>query len=64
MNDIYDTQGNIRVAASYLAELFAKHDGDVDKVLKEYNGDISKGVSQYAIDILEVSAALERIHGK
>lgn len=64
VTDIYDTEGNIRVGASYLAELFEKHEGDLDEVLKEYNGDTSKGVSAYAIEIMQVSEALERVHGK
>ena len=64
VTDIYDAEGNIRVSADYLAELFAKWDGDTYAVLKEYNGDTSDGVSDYAIEICEVSAALERVHGK
>ncbi len=64
VTDIYDAEGNIRVAADYLRELFEKWDGDTYKVLMEYNGDTSKGVSKYAIEICEVSEALERIHGK
>lgn len=64
VTDIYDARGNIRVAADYLTDLFQKYDGDVDLVLKEYNGDTSKGVSTYAIEIMQVSEALERIHGK
>lgn len=64
VTNIYDPEGNIRVGASYLVDLFAKHDGDLDKVLKEYNGDTSKGVSTYALEIMEVSEALERVHGK
>lgn len=64
VKDINDPQGNIRVAADYLAELFKKYDGDLYKVLMTYNGDTSEGVSDYAIEIAEISAALERIHGK
>lgn len=62
--DIYDTEDNIRVGADYLHELFQKHDGDLYAVLMEYNGDTSEGVSDYALEICEVSAALERVHGK
>lgn len=64
VKDIYDAKGNIRVGASYLSELFEKYDGDLDKVLKEYNGDTSKGVSTYVLEIIEISEALERVHGK
>lgn len=64
VSDIYDAKGNIRVGADYLAELFKDYDGDTYKVLMEYNGDSSMGISNYAIEICEVSAALERIHGK
>ena len=64
VTDIYDAEGNIRVAADYLSELFAKWDGDTYKVLMEYNGDTSEGVSDYAIEICQVSEALERVHGK
>lgn len=64
VTDIYDAQDNIRVGADYLAELFERYDGDIYKVLMEYNGDTSEGVSRYAIEICEVSEALERVHGK
>ena len=64
VSDIYDPEGNIRVGASYLADLFAKYDGNLDKVLKEYNGDTSKGVSTYVLEIETISEALERVHGK
>lgn len=64
VTNIYDAEGNIRVGADYLTELFADYDGDTYEVLKAYNGDSSKGVSDYAIEICEVSAALERVHGK
>lgn len=64
VTDIYDPEENIRVGADYLAELFERFDGDVYKVLMTYNGDSSEGVSDYAIEICEVAAALERVHGK
>lgn len=64
VTDIFDAEGNIRVGADYLAELFEKHEGDVYAALMEYNGDSSEGVSDYAIEICEVSEALERVHGK
>lgn len=64
VSNIYDCEGNIRIGASYLRELLDQHDGELDVVLKKYNGDTSKGVSKYVIEISEVSAALERVHGK
>ena len=64
VTNIYDPKGNIRVAADYLRDLFETHDGDLYKVLMEYNGDTSKGVSAYALEIAEISEALERVHGK
>lgn len=64
VTDIYDAQGNIRVAADYLRELFETYDGDLYKVLMTYNGDSGKGVSKYALEIAEISEALERVHGK
>ena len=67
VTDIYDEQGNILVACDYLSELF-QDDEDAAVVLMEYNGD-SKAhedgyISDYAENILKVSAALERVHGK
>ena len=64
VTNIYDAEGNIRVAADYLKDLFEKYDGDVYKALMEYNGDTSEGVSDYALEICAVSEALERVHGK
>ena len=64
VNDIYDTRGNIRVAADYLRELFQRYDGDLYKVLMTYNGDTSEGVSDYALEIEEIAIALELVHGK
>lgn len=64
VTDIYDTRGNIRVAADYLRELFNKHDGELYEVLMIYNGDTSEGVSDYALKIEEIAKALEIIHGK
>lgn len=64
VNDIYDTRGNIRVAADYLRELFQRFDGDLYKVLMTYNGDTSEGVSDYALEIEEIAIALELVHGK
>ena len=67
VENIYDEQGNVLVAADYLSELF-QDDEDAAVVLMEYNGDSRAHedgyISDYAENILKVSADLERIHGK
>ncbi|MDO4285564.1 MAG: transglycosylase SLT domain-containing protein [Eubacteriales bacterium] len=64
--DLYNARDCIMTAADYLAELSREH--SVATALMIYNGDArarEEGyVSQYAEDILIVSAALERAHGK
>lgn len=70
VTDLLDPYDNILVGVDYLAELFERH-CDVGKVLMIYNGD-SKAweydytgeLSDYAAQILERSAQLERRHGK
>lgn len=69
--DLYDMRQNMTVGVDYLAELFGKH-GEASYVLDAYNGgsamaeqNYRKGVlSKYAKGILELSAELERAHGK
>lgn len=67
VTDIYDIDGNMAVAADYLAELFEKYT-DPAVVLMVYNGDSrweEKGyISDYAQAVLDLSADLERKHGK
>lgn len=63
VSNIFDTEGNIRIGASYLRELIDQYEL-LDVVLKKYNGDTSKGVSAYVLEITEVSKALECVHGK
>lgn len=70
VNDLYDIDSNIHVAADYLAELFEQYE-DVGTVLMVYHGErnaVQKSeqgiISQYAQEILERSAELERLHGK
>ena len=71
VTDLYDPQGNMRVAADYLAELFERFE-DAGRVLMVYNGDSSAwgyqrtgdDLSDYARSILEKAAGLERAHGK
>ena len=67
VTDLTDIDQNIHVAADYLAEIFAEHDGEPEIVLMIYNGDYSwqRGrISGYAKEIVERSAELERLHGK
>lgn len=67
VDDLTDVDGNIAVACDYLAELFEQYEGDVDVVVMCYNGDYSwkrGNVSNYAKEIVERSAELERLHGK
>lgn len=71
VTDIHDPYGNMLVAADYLAELFEDY-GDVGMVLMTYNGDSNAkkywngeaDLSEYASEILERSAEMERAHGK
>lgn len=70
VTDIYDADGNVHVAADYLAELFEQYE-DAGTVLMVYHGEkdavtrARRGlVSEYAKKILERSAELERLHGK
>ncbi|HJC25383.1 MAG TPA: lytic transglycosylase domain-containing protein [Candidatus Eisenbergiella merdavium] len=67
VTDLYDPEQNMEVAADYLRELFERYE-DVGTVLMVYHGEagaVNKiEPSQYADEILERSAALERLHGK
>lgn len=71
VTDLYDPEGNMLVAADYLAELFSEY-GEVDVVLMFYSGnsratEYSRGtgeMSDYVWEVLEESMALEREHGK
>lgn len=70
VTDLYDVNGNVRVAADYLVEL-AEEYGDLPVVLMKYNGDSRAEwhyetgfVSEYAARIMDRSEELERIHGK
>lgn len=71
ITDLYDPKDNMLVAADYLYELFEEYE-DVGMVLLKYNGDSRAddyyngrvGLSEYANDILELSAELERKNGK
>lgn len=68
--DLTDPRDNILVGVDYLAELFDKYE-DPGMVLLVYNGDSraktyweTGELSDYATDILERSAELERRNGK
>lgn len=70
VTDLHDPEGNMRVAADYLAELFARYE-DIGMVLMAYNGDSRAGeyqetgeLSGYAAAVLEKSYQLESEHGK
>lgn len=70
VTDLHDPEGNMRVAADYLAELAARYE-DIGMVLMIYNGDSQAAeygetgeLSDYAAAILEKSYQLEQEHGK
>lgn len=71
VTDLYDPAENMLTAADYLAELFEEWE-DPAMVLMVYNGDsgardfweTGEGMSEYAENVLELSAELERRHGK
>lgn len=71
VTDLLNIRQNMTVAADYLAELAEKYE-DVGIALMVYNGDSSVNevlsgtgkISGYAEKVLELSAALEEMHGK
>lgn len=70
VTDLYDPEGNMRVAADYLSELADRYE-DIGMVLMIYNGDSQVAeyretgeLSDYAVAILEKSYQLEQEHGK
>ena len=70
VSDLMDANQNVKVAADYLAELFAEHE-DVCIVLGLYHGESGAigranngNLSSYVCAILEKSEQLERSHGK
>ena len=70
VDDIYDEEQNIRVAADYLLELFEEYE-DPGLVLMKYNGTSNAeeraergDYTYYARKILKRSYELERMHGK
>lgn len=71
VTDLKDARENMTVGTDYLSELFGRYE-DAGAALMEYNGDsrISKlvdgtgGLSDYADEVLAISAELERRNGK
>ena len=71
VTDLYDTKSNMLVGVDYLHELIVEHE-DVSVALMEYNGDSrvsgllagNGDVSEYADEVLRISAELERENGK
>lgn len=68
--NIWTADGNIEVAANYLAELFEMHE-DVGVVLAAYHGEaggVRKAengyLSKYSRSILDLAAELEKMHRK
>lgn len=68
--NLFDAEGNIRVGADYLAELFKEY-GDMGTVLMKYNGTsdaVERGekgeYTEYAKRIMERTEQLERQHKK
>lgn len=70
VTDLTDGYSNILVGTDYLAELAEEYE-DISLVLMKYNGDSKADklykqgeMSEYAEKILNLSAELERLHGK
>ncbi len=70
VTDLKDIRGNMTVAADYLAEL-ASEEEDLEEALMRYHGEshvlqrLEAGeMSDYVDKVLEISAMLERRHGK
>lgn len=69
--DLYDIRSNMMVGVDYLQELIVTYE-DISVALMKYNGDSraeglmngSGDVSEYADEILRISAELERENGK
>ena len=69
--DLHDPEGNMLVAADYLAELFAQYE-DIGMVLMVYSGDsgaeelalTGEGLSEYVEEVTEYACLLERQHDK
>lgn len=71
VTDLYDIRSNMMVGVDYLHELIVAYE-DISVALMKYNGDSraeglmdgSGDVSEYADEILRISADLERENGK
>lgn len=70
VDDVFDINSNVMVAADYLAELFAEYE-DVGVVMGIYHGESNAktraergNLSSYVRKILKTSEEYERAHGK
>lgn len=71
VTDLYDVRGNMLVGVDYLHELIVQYE-DISVALMKYNGDSradglmsgTEDVSEYADEVLRISAELERGNGK
>lgn len=71
ITDLMDMQGNMTVGVDYLSEIFIQYE-DAGAALMKYNGDSRIGkvingtedLSEYADEVLALSAELERRNGK
>lgn len=71
VTDLYDIRSNMLVGVDYLHELILQYE-DISVALMKYNGDSraegliagNEDVSEYADEILRISAELERENGK
>lgn len=71
VTDLYDIRSNMMVGVDYLHELIVQYE-DISVALMKYNGDSkaeglmsgTEDMSEYADEILRISAELERENGK
>ncbi len=72
VNSLADMKGNMAVGVDYLSELLKQYDDDPGAALMKYNGDSrleklitgTGDLSEYADEVLMLSAELERMNGK
>lgn len=72
VDSLADMKGNMAVGVDYLSELLEQYDDDPGAALMKYNGDSrleklitgTGDLSDYADEVLMLSAELERMNGK